>query len=100
MTRREEKIAVELSDLDADGIGIATVVIAGQARARLELTQAEFNLLAFHAANVSIPKEFADRAAAEEARRIALGRTMVEEVLVSINVTIPASALREKGGAS
>ncbi|SBW09231.1 hypothetical protein KL86APRO_12547 [uncultured Alphaproteobacteria bacterium] len=81
MAKPEISVTFTLSELDADGIGIATGTVGDVLLVRMECTQAEFNELALHFGGVAVPKATADKARAEQARREALGRTMVEELL-------------------
>ncbi|MBN2752589.1 MAG: hypothetical protein JXQ84_07755 [Rhodospirillaceae bacterium] len=72
---------VTLSELDADGIGFAEASLSGVVVLRMECTQAEFNELALEFSGVNVPESITAKARAEQARRVALGRTRVEELV-------------------
>lgn len=100
----ERSFSVEISDADADGICLAKVYEDGKHIGSFETTQAEMKVLVLELGGNYVPPEMAEKAQVEEARRIALGRDLQEEIitLATIDITVPVAEVqadfRRKGG--
>ena len=86
---------VTISDADADGICLAKVFEDGQHIASFETTQAEMKVLVLQLTDNAVSPAMLADAEAEEARRVALGRTLQEDVttLATISISVPVADL-------
>lgn len=79
-----EDVTLAIAEPDAAGIHTAVAILAGRELRRFEATRAELTEFGIRLAGGEVPAPIRDAAAAERARRLALGRTLCEVIPASV----------------